>query len=280
MKIVRVESVTYGIESVGDGIHFFEDWGLHCGSRGRHGADFDMPGGQSIHVRSAGDTELPAALEGGSTAREVIWGVDSDRSLQEIGAELERDREVLRDAAGVLRTRDPSGIPIGFRVARSGAPSTSRSGASASPVSNHRIAHVVFSIAQRKAPEMAEFYLDRLQFRLSDRVLDNGDFMRAAGADDHHNFFIQHRPDRLAFNHVAFELGDYDQVLLGGKHMEGRGWSTALGPGGHYLSSHKFWYFKSPCGGDAEYFFGATRFDDTWKPRIWDTAPRTGPSGS
>jgi hypothetical protein len=273
-----VESVTYGVESLEDGIRFFEDWGLRCVARGRQGADFELPGGQSLHLRSADDSGLPAAVEGGSAVREVIWGVDSERSLEEVGAELARDREVTRDATGLLRTRDPSGIPIGFRVVSRGVTSARPSGAS--PVSSHRIAHVVFSVTRSKAPEMAEFYLDRLRFRLSDRVRDNGDFIRAAGADDHHNFFIQHRPDRLAFNHVAFELDSYDRVLLGGKYMEARGWKTALGPGSHYLSSHQFWYFKSPCGGDAEYFFGAKRFDDSWTSRVWDTAPRTGPSGA
>lgn len=278
MTITRVESVTFGVESIEEACRFWDDWGLQCLDRGAQGANFGLPTGQSVHVRGTADAGLPPPVEDAySTAREIVWGVDSEPSLKALAVELQKDREVRSGADGVLRTTDPCGIAIGFRVAR---PRAAPARAEGTPELNYRIAHVVYSVMKHAAPEMSAFYLDRLGFRLSDRVRDNGDFMRAPGADDHHNFFLQHRPDRLAFNHVAFELDNFEDVLEAGKHMESRGWKTVLGPGGHYLSSHKFWYFKSPCGGDAEYFFGATRFNDTWQTRFWDTAPRTGPSGA
>ena len=48
--------------------------------------------------------------------REVIWGVNSPEALDEIEAELRPDRAVSRDETNTVRTTDPNGIAIGFRV--------------------------------------------------------------------------------------------------------------------------------------------------------------------
>jgi hypothetical protein len=81
----------------------------------------------------------------------------------------------------------------------------------------------------------------------------------------------------LTFNHAAFELDDFDQVKLAGKYMLDRNWKTAIEPGTHYVSSQQYWYFKNPCGGDAEYFASDLVVDDAWKTRVWETAPRVSP---
>ena len=61
MAILRVESLAYGVEDLDAGIRYFEDWGLPCATRGAHGADFALPSGQTILIRSSKDASLPSA---------------------------------------------------------------------------------------------------------------------------------------------------------------------------------------------------------------------------
>src|SRR5262245_52965155 len=106
MKILGVDTVVYGADDVATGIKYFDDWGVPAADRGAHGADYRLPSGQTIRLRSSKDGSLPAAVEAGSTAREIIWGVDEKAMLDKIGAELGRDREVKRDPDGTLHTTD------------------------------------------------------------------------------------------------------------------------------------------------------------------------------
>jgi len=276
---MRVESLVYGAEDLDAGIRYFEDWGLPCAGRGAHGADFTLPSGQTILARSSKDGSLPAAPDGGSTLREAIWGVSDAAVLERIGAELGRDREIKSDSGG-LHTRDEAGFAIGFRVA---APAP-RAPTSAAPRLNRpydperrarpsRLGHVVYNSAKKDLEKQLAFYLERLNFRLTDRALDTGAFMRCQGSTDHHNLFFAIRADRASFNHAAFEVRDIDEIVLGGKYMKSRGWRPNTPLGRHILGSNVFWYFDNPCGGRTEYYSDMDQMDDNWKPRIWEKNP-------
>ncbi len=277
MKIDRIESILYGVEDVDAGIRFYTDWGLDCLERGAHGADFTMPSGQMVFIRHIDDPAIPPAIEPGSSAREITWGVEDANSLREISAELSRDRTVTQDADGGIHAFDPNHCAIAFRVARPKPATSARVNESGPPVTPERIAHVVYTVTKPQGRPTSDFYVERLQFRISDRVLDNGDFLRASGSLDHHNLFIQHRVDKLTFNHAAFVLDDFDQVKLAGRYVRDNGWTTAIEPGTHYVSSQQYWYFKNPCGGEAEYFASELEVGDSWKTRVWETAPRVSP---
>jgi len=279
MAIMRVESLVYGAEDLDAGIRYFEDWGLPCTGRGAHGADFTLLSGQTILVRSSKDGSLPAAPEGGSTLREAIWGVSDAAVIERIGAELGRDREIKSDSSG-LHTRDEAGFAIGFRLA---APAP-RAPTAAAPRLNRpydperrarpsRLGHVVYNSAKKDLEKQLAFYLERLNFRLTDRALDTGAFMRCQGSTDHHNLFFAIRADRTAFNHAAFEVRDIDEIVLGGKYMKSRGWQPNTPLGRHILGSNVFWYFDNPCGGRTEYYSDMDQMDDNWKPRIWEKNP-------
>lgn len=274
MKINGIESILYGVEDVEAGIRFYTDWGLDCVERGRHGADFTMPSGQMILIRHIDDPALPPPVEPGSSAREITWGVEDNVSLQEISAELSRDRSVMQDAEGGIHAFDPNHCAIAFRITQSQPAKSARINGNGPPVTPKRIAHVVYTVTKPQGRPTSDFYVERLQFRISDRVLDNGDFLRASGSRDHHNLFIQHRVDKLTFNHAAFVLDDFDQVKLAGRYVRDKGWKTAIEPGTHHVSSQQYWYFKNPCGGEAEYFATQVELDDSWNTRVWDTAPR------
>ena len=77
MAITRVESIIYGADDVAAATKYYEDWGLTRREKGAAGAEFTLPTGQMVQIRSSADSVLPKAVEGGSTVRETIWGVDS-----------------------------------------------------------------------------------------------------------------------------------------------------------------------------------------------------------
>jgi hypothetical protein len=280
MKIVRVESLLYGVEDVEAGIRYYEDWGLPCVEKGAKGAEFRLPSGQSILIRAATDAALPAAPDSGSTLREAIWGVEDAASLEAIGAELGRDREVKRDPRGGLHARDDAGFAIGFRPVSRG----TKNDAAEPPRMNRpfdperrarptRLGHIVYNIPRQAIEKVLAFYLERLKYRLTDRALDTGAFMRCTGSTDHHNLFFATRHDQTSFNHAAFEVRDIDEIILGGKYMKSRGWQPNSPVGRHILGSNLFWYFDNPCGGRTEYFADMDQMDDNWKPRIWEKNP-------
>ena len=279
MAIFRIESLTYGVEDVEAGIRYFEDWGVPLVVRGTRGAEFKLPSGQTIHIRETADKTLPATAQAGSTLREIVWGVDSARSLRAIGTELARDRDVRADADGTLHARDEAGFAIAFRRSllkpsrRKSAPSRmNRPFDPERRARPRRMGHVVYCVAKSDLEKATAFYQERLGFRLSDAT-PGGTFLRCEGTNDHHSLFLLSRPDRRAFDHVAFEVRDIDEIILGGKYMKGRGWQANTPVGRHILGSNLFWYFNNPCGGRTEYYADMDQMDDRWKPRIWETHP-------
>ncbi len=283
MTIFRIESLVYGAEDMEAGARYFEDWGLQAVERGARGAEFRLPSGQTVLVRQAADKSLPATAESGSTLREIVWGVDSAKSLESIGAELGRDREVKAGADGTLHARDESGFAIAFRHLAASAgekaagkkPAPSRMNRPFDPERRARptkIGHVVYKVTKSDLDKASAFYQQRLNFRLSDGT-PGGNFMRCQGTHDHHSLFLLSRPDRRAFDHIAFEVRDIDEIVLGGNYMLGRGWKPDTPVGRHILGSNLFWYFNNPCGGRTEYYADMDQMDDDWKPRIWEKHP-------
>ncbi len=280
MKILRIEELVFGAEDVEAGTRYFEDWGLERVGGGPAGADFTMPSGQMVRVRAASDPSLPKTAERGSTLREAIWGVDNQRSLDETAAELGRDRAVARSADGALHASDPNGFAVGLRIA---APKTippalaptrlNRPFDASARVRPKRIGHVVYFVTRAKEREASAFYRERLGFRLSDHSDDFGDFMRASGALDHHNLGLFNFRDAAQFGHIAFEVASFDEVMLGGKFMQSRGWKPQNKPGRHIVGSNTYWNFQCPCGGSTEYFSDMDMMDDDWVPRIWPKFP-------
>jgi len=287
MPIQRVESITYGVEDVARCIRYFEDFGLERLDQGTTGADFGTLTRQIVQVRAASDPGLPPALERGSTLRLTVWGVDNAAALEKIGTELSRDRDVHRDKSGVLRTVDESGIPLGFCVARPKAVKIEPHPVNVGDVGNRinrpfpridevhplRLVHVVFHIRREGHERAAAFYQERLGFRLSDRSVDAGDFMRCEASRDHHNLLLLHRADRVEYNHVAFEVPGFDEIMIGGLHMQERGWKATRNPGRHFLGSNFHWFFENPCGGRTEFIADMDQLDEQWKPRIWEKHP-------
>jgi len=288
MSIHRIEHVFYGVDNLQVCNKFFENWGLDKVENGTSGSVFRTLENQFISLRKRNDKSLPPTDEKNSTVREIIWGVKDRQELNDIASELSTDREVTLDEEGVVHCQDDSGNCIGFSMSKFTPAKTSKTrlnihekvdrlnerGWPNDRIKPLRIGHIVYSIESEGNWEAAKFYMDRLKFRLSDRSKDGGTFLRAEGSQYHHSLFLFHRQGtRRYFNHLAFEVNSFDDIMVGGSHMVKSGAESVSGPGRHSLGSNWFWYFKNPAGGDIEYFADMDRLDDDWEPGFWEKSP-------
>ena len=299
MTILRVEVLSYGVEKdkLAEGVRFYEDFGLGVVERGDNGAVFRTRENQRVVVRASDDPRLPAAAEfiPDSSVRETVWGVDTQAALDEIEAELAKDTELTKDNDGTIHCFDPCGYAIGFTVAaveEIGVDAPATNFQDAYPRLNRRvvdnaddaaldqgvqihplrIGHVVFGTPEGTRDAGVKYYTERLNFKLTDIVNGMGDFMRCDGSTYHHVLFLTH--GRVpGFNHVAFEVKDFDEIIQGGKYLRDQEWDTSRNPGRHNLGSNLHWYFKNPCGGESEYFADMDRMDDSWETRVWEKPP-------
>jgi hypothetical protein len=137
-----------------------------------------------------------------------------------------------------------------------------------------RIGHVVYLIRPEGGEKACDFYLKRLGFKLTDAAGYLGKFMRVPGISDHHSLlFMWIRKVFTQFDHIAFEVPGFDDVMTSGPYMEKLGWKATWGPGRQPLGCHTFWHFENPCGGEVEFFTDMDRFDDSWEPVIWAQSP-------
>jgi len=288
MTILRIENLTYGVADIAQCSEFLDIWGLQKDEASDNSASFKTLENQHIHLRPMDDPSLPPSYEDGPTLREVVWGVDNHAALNEIEAELSKDRDVRKDDDGTLHSCDDRQNYLGFQIADvvkanlhvedfNFIENIDRVNERSWPeerVKPIRIGHLVYSIEAKDYELASAFYTDRLKFRISDQTKDGGTFLRADGSNYHHNLFLFHRQgSHPYFNHVAFEVNSFDQMMVGGTNMLKHGAKSVSGPGRHSLGSNWFWYFNNPCGGDIEYFADMDRMDDKWKPRFWDKAP-------
>ena len=285
MAIQRIERLTYGVADMAAGTRYFEDVGLEKLEEGAAGAEFRTPTNQRVALRRTDDPSLPKAPESGPTMRETTWGVDSGAALEAIGAELSKDRAVKQGSDGVLHAHDETGFAIAFSVSQPAEAQPERprynnydaSGRVNSRVAHvtrwrpTRIGHVVFLILPEGREKASAFYLDRLGFRLTDRSVRVGDFMRLNGTTDHHSLLLMWIRQKLVrFDHTALELPGFDDVMASGAYLSQRGWKPVWGPGRQSLGSHIFWHFANPCGGEIEYFTDMDRFDESFPAKVWE----------
>ena len=290
MAINGVRSLVYGVDDLEACIRFYEDFGLHLEHRDEAGADFSIEDGSTILLRKRSDPSLPSDVLARPSVREIVWGVDSQKSLDALGKDLSKDRAVTRGRDGTLHTVDAVGIPVGFAVFDR-SPLKFRQVEVNTPDDVRRwnanrtwyrratprlIHHVGYGVPRDKIDLLTDFYVERLNFRVTDISRDLAMFLLADGRQDHHSIFliasdILHS-DGLLFHHVSFGVENIDELMAGANYMQRRNWQSFAGLGRHRISSAINYYLDNPAGGESEYLTDSDYVTDAWKPRIWNAA--------
>lgn len=291
MAIVGIERLVYGVGDLELATRFFEDFGLSREAGHADFASFKLPEGSRVVLKPLGHPSLPSKSQvTGSGVQEVIWGVDSEETLAALIERLRADYDVTVDDNGIARFLPGFGIPMGLKVfAKSPiicAPDPANAPGHVGRLNQHRkwrrraipkvIQHVVFAIPDHDTAY--RFMVDTLDFRVSDCQRGFGMYLRADGANDHHNFLLLNAnaplPDMdgtVKFHHANFGVEDIDEIMIGANHMVRCGWEPShLGLGRHRIDSALFYYLPCPAGGEAEYGADGDYIDDSWVPRDWD----------
>lgn len=279
-RFTGVDGVRFAVQNLDDACRFARDWGLKVmASSDPEVQLFRAVDGSEVQVVQADETRPETTpIGGGSGLCQMIWGVEDRATLDELAAELRKDRSAEFDADGVLHSIDDLGIRLSFRVTRrqhqtydatrynspGNAERLNRRAPRYTAATPQEISHVAIGVDD--AGEAVKFYIERLGFIISDRYANRGIFMRCTPAGNHHHvFFMNARVPGTRFNHLAFKVRDIHEVIGGGQHMDGLGWQTFAGPGRHIISSACFWYFLSPFGGSWEYAADEDMVTEEWQ---------------
>ena len=283
MNIVGLDSLRFGVDDIALCARYFTEYGLQPVDAGDAGGRFEAMDGTSIEIRYADDVALPPRMGPGCKLRQTVYGVTDEQELARIANELAKDRNVTRTDDGAVECIDDMGFALRFqktvrrpyqasaeRINSPGAaalrPVNQTAADSRAAIVPRTLSHVVYFV-----PDVAKaeaFYVERLDFRVSDRFVGVGPFLRPAGSSDHHTLFLIQTPAAMkGVEHFTFHLGGPTEVLLAGKRFTERGHKTFWGPGRHIFGSNWFWYFESPLHCHVEYDADMDLHDDSWKPR-------------
>ena len=292
MAINGVASLIYGVPDLDAATRFYQDFGLELDRRDDAGSDFSTPDGSTVLLRHIADPSLPENVLERPGVRETVWGVDTKENLDAMERRLAAAGTVSRDDAGTLHTADPLGIPLGFRVfERNLVPGEhvptntvdeiQRWNANRKWYKRARprlIHHVGYTVPKARIDDVEAFYVEVLDFRVTDISRGLATFLLADGRQDHHSIFIMDsarvQAEGITWNHVAFGVENVDELMAGANELQRQGWSSFLGLGRHRISSAINYYANNPGGGDSEYLTDIDYVTDEWKPRVWD--PRFG----
>ena len=282
MNILGIEKLIFGVNDLAASVRFVEDFGLNEIETEGSERVFEALDGTAISLSAADDAALPPKLESVSQNRRIVYAVADQTTLDAIRAELETDRvvEVLSD--GSLATQDDAGLNIGFQITKRrqlqlsaekinapGAPHQRQLNElgvqETTKITARTIAHLAVFVPDAVAAEA--FYVQRLGFRVSDR-LGGGPFLRAGGTTDHHTLFLIQAPAQIkGVEHISFHLGGPSEVMAAGNRFQKLGHESFWGPGRHGLGSNWFWYFDGPLGCRFEYDADMDQLDENWIPR-------------
>ncbi|MEY2926090.1 MAG: hypothetical protein RL367_567 [Pseudomonadota bacterium] len=122
-----------------------------------------------------------------------------------------------------------------------------------------RLGHVVLAV--KSLPDTEAFFLEKLNFRASDRIDGMVTFMRAFPNKFHHSLGLS-QADENKFHHVNFMVSEVDDIGKANNRFKKNGVPIVFGPGRHPPSDSMFFYFTDPDGHWNEYSFGMEEFPE------------------
>jgi catechol-2,3-dioxygenase len=283
MNIIGPDALIFAADDIEGTTRYLIDYGLNPVDAGPRGGRFATMDGTAIVIVAADDASLPAPLPSGTAIRKIVYGVDTAHTVEAIAAELGKDREVIRLADGSIESRDDNGFAIGFQVTVRrplDLPAEQINAPGAAPQRGPNQCGVDESVWPKPrtlshfaafSPDAAAgeaFYVKRLGFRVTDRLVGAGMFLQPGGTLEHHTLFLTNTPPHMqGIEHIAFHMGGPSDVMLGGTRFLKLGYQSFWGPGRHTFGSNWFWYFNSPLGCRFEFDADMDRHDKTWVAR-------------
>ncbi|MEM9621196.1 MAG: VOC family protein [Pseudomonadota bacterium] len=187
-----------------------------------------------------------------------------------VGAQLrDPDGRVVRLVHGI---EQPEALPVPTRAPLNSGADRQRFGERVSFDSNRqivkRLGHCVFFVNDFRTSEA--WYKRCLSLLTSDEIAGPsedkpmGAFLRCNRGDyyvDHHTLFLINA-GKADFHHAAFEVADWDSVLLGHDVLQRQGYEHAMGIGKHILGSQVFDYWRDPHGFMLEHFTDGDLFNE------------------
>lgn len=273
MSVIKIEDIAhvrFAAPNLPVMRSFLIDFGLRVSEAGGRLYGQGADGRPFVHVTEPGDAkflaiglraetisdlEALASFEGSSVAElnepgggRVVRLTDPDGYLVEVvaGQTSDAPAELLADLPRNTATSKPR-----FRSAVR---------LKAAPAHVLRIGHAVLKVRDFRASE--RWYKDRFGFLTSDEVeaaegVPLGAFMRCDRGDkpaDHHTMFLAQLPGELGLLHAAFEVANFDDLMLGHEYLKSKQREQAWGVGRHIMGSQVFDYWKDPFGNELEHW--------------------------
>ncbi len=207
---------------------------------GRPLEDFDAPGGGKVVRLTDPDGYLIEVVAGQSPIPSSAVQVEEPRN----------------DARNKSRLRRPVRLKPG-------------------PSHIQRIGHCVLGVSDFRRSET--WYKSHFGFLTSDEVemapgAAMGAFLRCdrgAAPSDHHTLALMQLPAGPGFAHAAFEVADFDDLMLGHTHLAETGRYTHVrGVGRHILGSQIFDYWQDPWGHEVEHWTDGDLFTADDAPNV------------
>ena len=123
-----------------------------------------------------------------------------------------------------------------------------------------RVGHVVLGTDSYDDTE--RFFIDALNYRVSDRIDGAVTFMRCFPNPLHHSLGLS-KSDTKHLHHVNFMVTDIDDIGKAMYRARKLDVPVVFGPGRHPPSESIFFYFLDPDGMTLEYSFGMEEFPET-----------------
>jgi catechol 2,3-dioxygenase-like lactoylglutathione lyase family enzyme len=286
MPVIRVREVgfvRFAVPDLDAMATFLTEFGLVVAERGP----------ERLYMRGVGSTPFLHVTERGEPGfRGVAFEASSETDLETLAA-TEGVPVVALDGPGGghgVRLRDPDGFLVEVVAGRepaaeipTRAPEPSNSvrerrrinllkRVGQGPAHVRRIGHCVLNVADFRRSEA--WYKERFGFITSDEIEAAptkaiGAFLRCdrgAQPTDHHTLFLIQTPEP-GFNHAAFEVLDFDDLMRGNAHLRAAAREHDWGVGRHFLGSQIFDYWRDPWGQVLEHWTDGDLLDAAWGSR-------------
>ncbi|MBR9909263.1 MAG: bleomycin resistance protein [Gammaproteobacteria bacterium] len=175
--------------------------------------------------------------------------------------DVERKEAELLGIGDAFRISDPTtGVTLEFYAQMHQAETHNQ----ATHTQIQRLGHVVINSTDRDATR--DFYLNTLNFKVSDEISGMVTFTRCFPNPYHHSLGLGSGAENC-LNHINFMVDDLADIGKANNRIKQHGYQVVWGPGKHPPSESLFLYFLDPDGFTVEYSCGMEEFPEH-NPRV------------